>query len=182
VTSTTRPAEESADRPERADRWVFWLLFTLAAVAFAPCVIVPVWLDYGETRQAEQRQLDEVRRAQAEVDRQRRLAEALRSDPAVIARAAQRELEYTIPGQLQVDVAPDRASPQDEAVDPAESAAADPPIPPLPIARYLPKLNYRAVFCDPQTRLLIALMSGGLLVTAFVLFPPRRRPRARHTA
>jgi len=180
VTSTTRPAEEFTDRPERADRWVFWLLFSLAAAAFAPCVIVPVWLDCQETRQAEQRQLADVRRAQSEVDRQRRLAEALRSDPAVIARAAQRELEYTIPGQLRVDISPSPVSPQSDAVEPSASAASDPPIPPAPIP--LPKLNYRAIFCDPPTRTVITLMSGGLLLAAFILFPPRRAPRAEAPA
>ena len=173
---------ESDEHPSAGGGWVFWLLFALAVTAFAPCVILPAWRDYQATRRVEQLEQVEVQRMQAGLDRQRRLADALRSDPSVITRAAQRELGYTKPGELWVDVTPsdlmpDAPAPQAQVVTPVE-----PPAPLKWLTGCLPALDYDAVFCDPSTRAIIMTMSGGVLMAAFALFPPRRRAGAPPTS
>jgi hypothetical protein len=155
-------------------QWVFWLLFGLATVGFAPCILLPAWRDYQAAVLVEQIQAGEVARLESDLERQRQLADALRSEPSVIARAAQRELEYTRPGEIRVDVNP---APVAEHAPVAASGTVQPPAPPAPIRRvlaWLPPLNYDAVFCDPPTRMVIMVMSGGVLLAAFALFPPGR--------
>ena len=166
---------ELDEQPSAGGGWVFWLLFLLAVTAFAPCVILPAWRDYQATRRVEQLEQAEVRRMQAGLDRQHRLADALRSDPSVITRAAQRELGYTKPGELWVDVTPSELTPEAPAPQAQAVTQVEPPAPLSWLTRRLPALDYDAVFCDPSTRAIIMTMSGGVLMAAFALFPPRRR-------
>ena len=101
------------------------------------------------------------------------MLEGMQSDPAVIARLAQRDLHFRRPGDTSVPV----------SVPLAATAAQDPfvaePIePPAALARarsYMPDFNYDQLFCDDRTRPIILVMSVGLIVTAIALFS-RRSP------
>ncbi len=175
MTQTERQSEVSSS-PAREGRWVFWMLFAMAVIGFAPCVLLPAWRDYQNARLVEQYEQAALDRMNESLDRQRRLAEALRSDPSVMARAAQRELEYTRPGEQRITVVP-----TDPGVDVEDAGAAvtpEPIAPPAPVhwlVRSLPPLDYDAVFCDPSTRAIVILLCGGVLTAAFALFPPHRR-------
>jgi cell division protein FtsB len=167
----------AAPSDERAGGALFWVLIALAAAAFAPCVILPAWRDYQSVARVEQQVRADVQRAEGDLERQRRRADALRRDPAVIARVAQRELGYSKPGEVSVAL----------GTTPPSDAATPPPVPldpvePPPIVaglvQRLPSLDYDAVFCDGPTRVIIMVLAGGLVLAAFVLYPPRRSPQA----
>ncbi len=172
--------------------FLFWSLSLMAMAAFAPCVILPEWRDYEAVYSAQQtREQDLAAFEQAVHDEQRKL-EALQSDPATIARLAQRELSYRRSGERGVAVGePFSAGALDFGASaftdriPGENERGLVESPPLPatvsawIAR-LPSLDYDALFCDEQTRLIIMTLSLSLIVLAFVLFG--RRARTSETA
>jgi cell division protein FtsB len=149
---------------------VFWLLTIMGLAVFAPCIVLPEWRAYQGLRLAEQREqfkVDQVREAVA--DEQRRL-EALRSDPAVVARLARREFAFHQPGEAVVTV------PVASAPDPPKTFVPAPVEPPVLIKRwerFLPRLNYDRLFCDDETRAPLMGMSLSVIAIAFALF--RRR-------
>ncbi len=172
----TEQQTEVPSLPTREGRWVFWMLFAMAVVGFAPCVLLPAWRDYQNARLVEQYEQSALERMKESLDRQRKLAEALRSDPSVMARAAQRELEYTRPGEQRITVVP--SDPAVDVEDGCTAPALEPIPPPAPVrwlASRLPALDWDAVFCDPPTRAIVILLCGGVLTAAFALFPPHSR-------
>jgi len=150
---------------------VFWFLTAMGLAAFAPCILLPEWREYQALRLAEQREqfrVDQVRQAVSE--EQRRL-EALRSDPAAVARLARREFAFHQPGEEVVAVSVAYVP------DPPNTFTPAPVEPPLVLQRwerFLPPFDYDRIFCDDQTRTLIMGMSLSVIVIAFALF--RRRP------
>jgi len=95
---------------------VFWMLLVMGAAVFAPCVLLPEWREYQAVRLSEDREAAKVKGMEAVVDRQRQLLEGLQSDPAVIARIAQRDLHFHRPGDGAVYVG--SLDSQMETVDP----------------------------------------------------------------
>ena len=151
---------------------MFWMLIALAAVGFVPCIVLPIWRDYQGAVLEAQIEKQKVAALQAEVTRQRRVLEAIRTDPAVSARLAQRELAFQRPGHRQVPIAGDVPATRVAAVHPV----VEPLQPPQPIARVvqrLPDLRYDGVFCYGPSRLVIMVLSAALVVAAFVLYPAR---------
>jgi cell division protein FtsB len=157
--------------------FVFWMLIVMGLAAFAPCVLLPEWREYQAVRIAEQAEKHRLDAMQRVVERERHLLDAMQSDPAVIARLAQRDLHFYRPGDttIAVDVPP---------VECAHDAFAAKPIElPAVLARtgaYLPRFNYDALFCDRHTRPILMAMSVGLIVTAIALF--WRKPAASATS
>ena len=85
--------------------FLFWTLSLMAMAAFAPCVILPEWRDYEAVYSVQRtREQDLAAFEQAVRDETRKL-EALQSDPATIARLAQRELSFRRAGERSVAVA-----------------------------------------------------------------------------
>lgn len=156
--------------PDRGSGLISWILIFMALSAFAPCVLLPELRSYQAMRMAEEAQQHRMDSLQRTVDREHRLLEALRSDPAVIARAAQRELRFKKPGDRQVRVS---VTPTGKASDEAITPKAVPaPRPLVRAAAYLPKYNYDRIFCDDRARLVIMAMSVALMLLAICL--PRR--------
>ena len=151
--------------------FVYWMLIFMGLATFTPCVILPEWREYQAVRLAEQAERHRLGEMQRVVDRERNLLEAMQSDPAVIARIAQRDLHFRRPGDTSVAVAvPFKATAIPEAF------VAEPIEPPVALARarsYIPDFNYDALFCDDRTRPIIMVMSVGLIVTAIALFSTR---------
>ncbi len=151
--------------------FVFWMLIFMGLSAFAPCIVLPEWREYQALRleeQAERHRLDEMQRF---VDREKDMLEAMQSDPAVIARLAQRDLQFRRPGDKSVTV----SVPYTPTAVP-EAFVAEPVEPPAALVRarsYLPDFNYDGLFCDRRTRPIIMVMSVGLILTAFALFSNR---------
>ena len=163
-------SEMDSDKSPRGG-FVFWMLILMGLATFTPCVVLPEWREYQAVRlaeQAERHRLDEMQRV---VDRERNLLEAMQSNPAVIARIAQRDLHFRRPGDTSVSVSvPLTATALPEAF------VAEPIEPPVALARvrsYMPDFNYDQLFCDDRTRPIIMVMSVGLIVTAIALFSTR---------
>jgi hypothetical protein len=167
----TRPNPDPAGS-SASSSLLFWALIVLAATAFVPCVLLPPWRDYQALDLAVQVEERVTEAARTGVRRLRHSARAIRTDPAVAARLARRELSYDHLGQTEVPV---------PGVSPANPNTADPialqPVqPPLPIARaigHLPAINYDRLFVDQPTRTILMLLSGGLVLAALVLCRPR---------
>ncbi len=169
--------------PRHGGTVVFWLLVLLAFGTFTPCVILPEWRAYQTldlARQAEEHRLQQVQRA---VDRERRQLEAMRTDPAVIDRLAQRDLRFRRIGDRTVrvaaaaDYAPVSLVAFDEhSAEPFIPQPAAPPPLVTNFASHLPAYDYDRVFCDRETRPVVMCMSVGLLVVALGLFCVPRTP------
>ncbi|HNQ23758.1 MAG TPA: hypothetical protein PKK06_11750 [Phycisphaerae bacterium] len=151
---------------------VFWLLMAMAVASFAPCVIMPEWRQYQVLHAAEQVQQARVDRLEQAVTEEQRKLDAMRTDPAAVARLAQRELRYRPAGEEVVWVpTPVTAPPGDKPI------VVQPPALPGAVAQaagYLPTLNYDGIFCEAPTRYVIMSMSVALAVVATALFRPRR--------
>jgi len=177
---------ESVERTSSGG-FLFWPMSLMAMAAFAPCVILPEWRDYEAVYSAQQTREQDLAAFEQAVHNEQRKLEALQSDPATIARLAQRELSFRRTGERSVAVGEPVSA---GAIDFGASAFTDRmpgenergliESPPLPanvsawIAR-LPSLDYDALFCDEQMRLVIMTMSLSLIVLAFVLFGRRTR-------
>ncbi len=141
---------------------------------FAPCILLPEWRKYQTLESAAR--IEEHRTAvlQAELDDQRRLLTAICSDPAVVARLAQRELGYERPDVAAITVAAPIAARGPEV--PFVPPLAQPPQALARLSNMLPGFDYDRIFCDGEVRPVVMAMSIGLIVLAMALFGPRSRP------
>jgi len=167
----TSPTPSAARSLRPAGGFVFWMLILMGLSTFAPCVLLPEWRAYQAIRTTEQMELHRLRAMQRVVEHERRLLEAMQSDPAVIARLAQRDLGFHRPSDTLVTLqVPRTAEPAEEPFTP------EPIYPPAVLARmgsFLPRLDYDALFCDRRTRLVLMVMSVALIVVALGLFNGR---------
>jgi cell division protein FtsB len=153
---------------------MFWLLIGLAACAFVPAILGPVWQDHMKWEQKERAAAEAAEALQARRARNEAIINGLLSDPGAQERAATRELGLTRPGEQLVSVSetvapslPAYARPAERSpvtAEPAEAAT-----PPAGVRRIL--LN--PVFATSPTREVLLGMSGVLAVAAFWLY--RRR-------
>ena len=174
----TSRADESCGRappPSNSGSFMFWVLVAMAAAVFAPCVLLPVWREHQALQYAVQVEQAGLEQARAELRRQRKRLAALEHDPAVIARVARRELRYRNPDEIviPVDVRPE------ESVEAAPVALApvDPPAPVAWLVDKLPETDYDRLFCSGPTRTLLMCLAGGLVVSACMIYSPRRQSR-----
>jgi hypothetical protein len=163
-----RIPQRRKEGPQQGGGLVFWLMVGMGITAFAPCIILPEWRAYQLLRIAEQEQEHRLACLQRRVEHERRLLDAMRGDPAVVARLAQRDLRFRRQNEQFVMVDVPRAEPElDEPFEPK-------PVQPHPLvaraAARLPDLDYDRIFCDPQTRPIIMGMSLSLIVLAIILF------------
>lgn len=167
-------------RPREAGRplvggLMFWLLVLMGFAALAPCILLPEWRHYESLKIEEQAQAHRLAMLQNRIAREQRLQEAMQRDPAVIARIAQRELGFRRPEEHAVSVSVDVVS------EPADAPFTARPVRPPPIVAralsWLPDYNFDRVFCDPQARTRVMVMSVGLISVAFLLFGRRGRTR-----
>jgi len=79
---------------------MFWLLTAIGVAAAAPCFFVPPSEALLTLRRLETEEQQRLRDLEQLVQRQARWHEALRSEPQVIYRLAQRELSYRIDGEM----------------------------------------------------------------------------------
>jgi len=154
---------------------VFWLLLLMSVAALAPCVLLPEWRQLQALQLAEQAQQVRVGRMQELVGRERTLLGAMRSDPAVAGRIARRDLGFYADGEQAVSVGvvsftADAGTSPDAS---SHTVLADLPLDPVPSGAVWPDPKYDRVFCDPDTRPIIMIMSVGLAAVAFALFGRR---------
>jgi hypothetical protein len=170
---------DAQHKPPRSDwtsPWIAWALLLMGLAAFAPCILIPEWQAYREACIAGQRERSRMEAWQKQVDRERRLMEAIQTDPTVVARLAQRELGYRDPDATAVRVA---VSMDETPIEP-DFVPRPVPLPALVarVAAFLPRLNYEKVFTDTDSRLVILVMAVTLMAVA-VWIPSRHGRRAR---
>jgi len=155
---------------------MFWLLVGMAAMVFAPCVIIPIWSDTEELVRQEYDAAIILAQLQARLDQQDRLIRALTSDPLVNERIARQELRF---GRRDEELLPG-ASTGGSLLGDDWAAYIPPEMNNLPVTevpefaqtarKWLPNLPWVELFGKPPNRTIFLLMAGGLLVAAFVLF------------
>jgi len=157
---------------------MFWALILLATCALAPAIILPEWRQYQSLQLAEQIERYRVNQVRAEVERDKRLLEAMSTDPAVIARLAQRDLSFR---RLNENAVPVAVGPTSDSN--AATFIPEPVRLPAALERamsFLPALDYDAVFLEEKTRRIILVMSTMLIVLAMGLycrsFPSHGKP------
>ncbi len=87
-------------REPLAHTLMFWTLTGMAVAAAVPCFLVPPIDAYMTLLAAEQRAQTNVQHLEALIAKQASLQEALRTDPQVNVRLAQRELAYRPLGEM----------------------------------------------------------------------------------
>lgn len=152
---------------------VFWMLVGMSVCVLAPCAILPAWRDYQTADLNERIAARQQTQAQALIERQRRRLDAVRNDPAVVTRLAQRELEFRVPGQTAIAVPINAPPDRKRAEEPP--APAEPPIVLARLGRFLPDWNFDSLFCKSPTRETLMVLSLTLMASAFVIFWPSRQ-------
>jgi hypothetical protein len=165
---------------KRGQGLVFWVLVAMGFVGFAPCVLLPEWRQREFLSLAEQKEAYRLEQMEQLVARERASYEALRDDPAVLARLAQRDLSFRRLDHLSVPVPGGDSvawvGPVDGPTDGIVHEASGSGLVESIMAR-LPRYDYDAVFCDDHTRSIVMTMSVGLIALAFFLFPTSGRIR-----
>jgi hypothetical protein len=180
VAGEDQPAEEGVVEVPASHAVMFWFLLLLAFSVFAPCVLLPAWMRYGEIARQEQVMTARVGAMKSAQEQQMRTIQALRTDPAVNERVALRELRYRRPGEAMVAVEGNGGKEETlQAVEPIKvEVAVKSPEPPEPIARlsrHVADWPLQAVFCESPNREVSLTMSIGLMVVAFWLYAMPRR-------
>lgn len=160
---------------------MFWVLIGLAILAFTPCVLVPIYLEKEQVREHERILAAVVAEYERTVERTRDRRDALMADPLVNERMIRRELNLRPQGEQIVRWSPEELAALPLKVpDLSEPGAAgaglsEPPEPGwlVSLRRWLPAWPWRQLFAESPNRTLLMLMSGGLVVAAFVLYTPR---------
>lgn len=169
--SSRNPAPQSVRSATRSSAG-FWFLIGLAALGFAPCILVPAWGDYAQVVRERDRERLHTEQMRVDVMQLRRTLARIDADPAVTARLSRRELAYRAPGDIMVPVG------YGSGFEPMRSDPRTPATPsPVPVPGWLasvidclPDLDYAAVFGHEPTRRMLMCLSAGPLVAAFVLF------------
>lgn len=154
---------------------MFWVLIGLAAMVFTPCILIPIWLESVELMRTEAQIEAAVARLDARLNEQKRLIDALTSDPLVNERIARRDLRFQRVGE-QVQPVSREGETEPPALDmpaPEESVAAPRAEPPAIVQwgrRWLPNLPWVELFGRPPYRTVFLVTAGVLLITAFLLY------------
>lgn len=182
VSRHNRRAREAGLNPVQhaAHVILFWVLASLAFAVFAPCVLVPIWM---ETEQLHERvaTVGQHLNAQREIlDNTNRQIAALAEDPLVNERLVRRELNYRSDDEQLIRWSPEQLSATriPRAVLPfAETDSSLSPRPPWmeSLVRWLPNWPWKKLFGQQHIRTLLMIMSGGLLAAGFVLYGPAIR-------
>jgi len=167
---------------------MFVSLSLLAFCLFTATVMLPKLRLYGELLQEEQKISARVAELNDEARRRAELAEAFARDIIVNERLAVLDLSYRKPNEeVYAVVSEETAEPEPARTEPQTQRSA------LLLPDDWPSWATRAeawaddrrlidLFLDPALRPVFLLMSGGLLIAAFVLFAPRVRRASRLSA
>jgi len=180
---TTAAYARSRGRGGRFNALMQFLLFSLfvgaAFLLFALPVLLPVLREHARLLEEERLLTEEVERLNARRLALDQLAKAMQTDARLNERLARSDLGYEREGEETVMLRP---GPYVAKV--SDSAPAETPRIAAVVPRSWPGWTQRletwadsrgwlSPFLDPRLRGIWLLMSGGLLVAAFVLFAPR---------
>lgn len=166
-------------------RIMFVVLASLAFGMFAPTILLPILREHGQLLAEEARLTQRTADLRREVVRQDALLEAFAFDLTINERLAVLDLNYQNPNEEVLPVLPKgfaAASPKPVALPAQRSVLLIPPNWPATIramGRWTNDQGLIDLFLNPTLRPAFLLMSGGLIIAAFVLFAPRPKPRPR---
>ncbi len=150
---------------------MFWVLATMGVAAAVPCILGPPIETYRALLAIEQHEESVTRRMEERITRQVSLKDALRTDPQVNLRLAQRQLAYRPLGRFAYL---DTSALDDAAPSAAEVARADPVELPRWMACFVPR-SLASIYMGERTRQVVLVMSLSLIVFALVTYAPRAR-------
>ncbi len=158
-------------REPLAHSLMFWVLATMGVAAAVPCILGPPIETYRALLAIEQHEESVTRRMEERITRQVSLKDALRTDPQVNVRLAQRQLAYRPPGRLaSLDISGlDYPAPVVAEVRRADSVAL-----PRWMAWFVPR-SFAGIYTGERTRQIVLVMSLSLIVFALVTYAPRAR-------
>ncbi len=150
---------------------MFWVLATMGVAAAVPCILGAPIETYRALLAIEKHEEAVTRRMEERITRQVSLNEALRTDPQVNIRLAQRQLAYRPLGRLAYldSSALDYPTP---AV--AKVTQADPVELPRWMACFVPR-SFASMYTGERTRQVVLAMSLSLIVFALVTYAPSKR-------
>jgi hypothetical protein len=161
---------------------MFWLFAAMSMAVFAPCVLVPLWAEIQILREQEARLARAVGELEAVVARNDARIDALLSDPAVIQRVVRREFNYRMEGEEVVRWRRGDGLVLDDGIAPPPPPVELETTPPGVTAKWLsaltpwlPRWPWQELFNTSPNREILLIMSGGLLVAAFLLYGPSPR-------
>lgn len=164
---------------------MFLGLSTMAFALFAPTVVLPVLREYTAILAEEKRLEAQVAALEAEVAHREELAYAFENDAIINERLAMLDLRYQKPNEVVIPILNDDdlipPEPQARPADAFDVAAApgglslprDWPAWTLKVEAWAAGNGLIDLFLDAGLRPVFLLMSGGLVIAAFVLFAPR---------
>lgn len=173
VVSTPRGGSGSLDpqhdHPRPVGGPVFWLLVWISLATLAACVILPEWRHLQLLTTAKVQQQRRVGFLESTINHQERLLRALRTDPIVIQRLAQRD-RFSLGGSGSAMLTSLSMSSLPASIDMRFDDPNQPRSRLEALAAYIPGDVVVAFFCDPQARPILIALSTALLATAFYLF------------
>ena len=160
---------------------MFWFLTGLSLVLFAPCVLLPVWVETEQVIERERVAAGMVAGLEHQVARNDARIEALLADPLVSERMLRRELNHRTDGETVVPLPPAAELASFEVTAPSATHVETEPITladarpawMVSLRRWLPAWPWRQLFVQSPNRTFFLIMAGGLLAAAFVLYRPR---------
>lgn len=200
------PAQDARRIDPAPGGFVYWSLVLMGLTAFAPAVLLPEWRAVEALRVREQLERRRLENLENAVDRERRMIEGLRGDPAVIGRVAQRELgfrrvedqsvllrsdDFSVQHQqaTKLDTMVDLAVESDQTPDdtPVDSPSGVPmdgarEVPEFfaGLARLAPPLPYDRLYGHGGARTIMMILGMSAIGAAVLLFG--RRPNLTHEA
>jgi len=154
---------------------MFWVLTSMALAIFAPCVLVPIWIEGKQLRTYEQSLISAVNALEEESAQAQAQAQALLADPLVNERMVRRELNHRPAGEQVIRWSPNELSAVRVHL-PAQAAKAvileknNLSICASTVARWLPNWPWNELFAESPQRPILLMMAGGLLLAAFLLY------------
>lgn len=179
------PTDHDPGDSPTGHRIMFVVLATLAFGMFAPTILLPILSEHSKLLAEEERLTQRIADLRREAARQEALLKAFASDLTINERLAVLDLKYQNPNEEVLPVLPKgfaAALPKPAGPPVRQSILLIPAHWPATIRamdRWTNDQGLIDLFLDPTLRPAFLLMSGGLIIAAFVLFAPRPKPRAR---
>jgi hypothetical protein len=154
---------------------MFWLLAGMGTATALPAFIVPPANALQRLRRLYHAECLSVEKLEHEIGQQRVLIEALRTDPQVNLRLAQRELRFVKNGEIPIRIPVPAATPPSLGFPQAESAVL---LEPLWVQSLYPP-RWAGLYRNQTVRNLVLVMSLALIVFAAAVYspgPPSRAP------
>lgn len=161
---------------------MFYVLALASLAIFAPCVLVPVWMDVQKLHEDEQELAAVIAQLRHQIDRNNDRIVALQADPQVIERVARRELNRQPADEQLIKWSSAELAAVPDTSHLVTVSAPEVPAITLPewmtaVGRWLPGWASPDLFAKSPNREMMLVMSAALLLAAFVLYTPKTESR-----